>query len=380
MKTKIAVGAWAVGLLLLVPGLAIAASVTGTILYGGVGGDTAANSDNIGALVIVNQQNAAFTVVGTPVPGTRISGVAFDAAGALYGSTVGAAGPPPPPPITSTLIRIDPDTGALISVVGPITNGPGGPAISIADLTVQPGTDVLFGVRAPVDLGGGFGKLYTIDKTTGVATFVGNTPVRRDSIAFAPDGTLYEVSFFPGPPKLYTLDPATGAPLSSIPIAEFYGALASRPTDGVLFAGNGDEGEIFTLDATTGVATLLGDTSSTFIGGLAFRSCAIAITGAAANPSVLWPPNLQMVNVTVSYTATDSCGSAAPVTCSLSVASNQGSSADWQVVDAHHVQLRAERTGNGGDRTYTVTITCTDTAGSSTDTAVTVSVPHDQGQ
>ena len=36
------------------------------------------------------------------------------------------------------LNRIDPNTGALISVVGPITDGPGGLPIGIADLTVQP--------------------------------------------------------------------------------------------------------------------------------------------------------------------------------------------------------------------------------------------------
>ena len=377
MKIKISDAMLAAGLLLLlVPGAAIAGpSVAGTILYGGVGGDTPSNSANIGALVIVDQNNAALTVVGTPVPGTRISGVAFDSTGALYGSTIGIG----LPPLTSTLIRIDPNTGALIAVIGPITDGAGGLPIGIADLAVQPGTGLLFGVRAPTDLHGGAGKLYVIDKTTGVATFVGNTPRRRDSIAFAPDGTLYETGFVPGPPTLFTLNPATGAALTSVPTAEFYGSLAVRPTDSVLFAGNGDAGQIFTLDPATGAATLLGDTSPTFIGGLAFRSCAITIGGAAADPSSLWPPNHELVNVTVNYTATDSCGAAAPVTCSLSVASNEGNSLDWQVVDAHHVLLRAERAGNGDGRTYTVTITCTDTAGSSSDTAVTVTVAHDQG-
>jgi len=360
----------------MVPGTVIASpGVTGTILYGGVGGDTPSNSDNIGALVIVDQSNAALTVVGTPVPGTRISGVAFDATGALYGSTIGIG----LPPLTSTLIRIDPDTGALISVVGPITDGPGGLAIGIADLAVQPGTDLLFGVRAPTDLHGGPGRLYIIDKTTGVGTFLGTTPRRRDSIAFAPDGTLYETGFVTGPPTLFTLDPATGSPLTSVATAEFYGSLAVRPTDSVLFAGNGDVGQIFTLDPSTGAATLLGDTSPTFNGGLAFRTCAITIGGAAADPSALWPPNHKLVNVAIDYTATDSCGAAAPVTCSLSVASNEGSSADWQVVDSHHVLLRAERSGGDSGRTYTVTITCTDTAGSSSSSAVTVSVPHDQG-
>lgn len=362
--------------LLLMPGMVIASpNVTGTILYGGVGGDTASNSGNIGALVIVDQITAALTLVGTPVPGTRISGVAFDSTGALFGSTIGIGNPP----LTSTLIRIDPNTGALLSAAAPITDGPGGPPIGIADLTVQPGTDLLFGVRAPTDLHGGAGRLYIIDKTTGVGTFLGTTPRRRDSIAFAPDGTLYETGFVTGPPTLFTLNPATGAALTSVPTVEFYGSLAVRPTDSVLFAGNGDVGQIFNLDPATGAPTLLGDTSPTFIGGLAFRTCAIALGGASANPSSLWPPNHKLVNVTVNYTATDSCGAAAPVSCSLSVASDEGSSLDWSVVDAHHVQLRAERAGNGNGRTYTITITCTDTAGSSSDAAVTVTVAHDQG-
>ena len=409
MRTKIAAATLTVGLLLVAGGMATASpGVTGTILYGGVGGDTPTNSDNIGALVIVNQTTAALTLVGTPVPGIRISGVAFDSTGALFGSTIGIG----TPPLTSTLIRIDPNTGALISTVGPITDGPGGLAISIADLTVQPGTDVLYGVRAPADTHGGFGKLYAIDKTTAVATFIGNSPVRRDSIAFAPGGTLYEVSYFPGPPFLYTLNPATGAPLTSIAVAEFYGALASRPTDSVLFVGNGDLGQIFNLNPTTGVATLLGNTSPTFVGGLAFRTCAITIGGVAADPPLLCPSNHEsdhksdhksdhesdhgsgsgsdhgLVPVTINYTATDSCGTAAPVTCVLSVTSNEGDSSDFSVVDANHVLLRAKSDNHGdghgdghGDqgRIYTVTITCTDTAGSSSTAAVTVPVAHDGG-
>src|SRR5436305_11978918 len=141
MKIKISDAMLAAGLLLLlVPGAAIAGpSVTGTILYGGVGGDTPSNSDDIGALVIVDQNNAAITVVGSPVPGTRISGVAFDSTGALYGSTIGIG----LPPLTSNLIRIDPDTGALIAVVGPLTNGAGGLPIGVADHTDHPGTYLL---------------------------------------------------------------------------------------------------------------------------------------------------------------------------------------------------------------------------------------------
>ena len=54
--------------------------------------------------------------------------------------------------------------------------------------------------------------------------------------------------------------------------------------------------------------------------------------------------------------------------------------ADWKVVDAHHVLLRAQRAGNGNGRIYTITITGTNnTNGLSSSRTVTVRVPHDQG-
>jgi uncharacterized repeat protein (TIGR01451 family) len=111
------------------------------------------------------------------------------------------------------------------------------------------------------------------------------------------------------------------------------------------------------------------------------------ITGATADPSVLWPPNHRMVNVTVSYDVTDNC----PLpfgSCTLSVTSNEpvlahGSghtSPDWIVVDDHHVLLRAERQGNGNGRIYTTTITCTDSGGNSSDEQVEVVVPHNRSR
>lgn len=47
---------------------------------------------------------------------------------------------------------------------------------------------------------------------------------------------------------------------------------------------------------------------------------------------------------------------------------------DYEVVDAHHVRLRAERSGTGGGRVYSIAITCLNGAGMSVQT-VPVTVP-----
>jgi hypothetical protein len=90
-----------------------------------------------------------------------------------------------------------------------------------------------------------------------------------------------------------------------------------------------------------------------------------------------------MVDVTVSYTSSDNSGNASA--CSLAVTSSEplngsgdgNTEADWEVIDATHVRLRAERAGNGTDRTYTITATCADAAGNTTSSSTTVVVPHD---
>lgn len=104
------------------------------------------------------------------------------------------------------------------------------------------------------------------------------------------------------------------------------------------------------------------------------------LTVISVDKAVLSASNHKYVDVTLSYAARDSCGL---VTTSVSVTSNEpvngtgdGDTApDWQVVDAHHVRLRAERAGSGNGRVYTVTITATDMSGNPTRRSVTVAVP-----
>lgn len=110
-------------------------------------------------------------------------------------------------------------------------------------------------------------------------------------------------------------------------------------------------------------------------------SIAPLITSVSTHPAEIWPPNLQMKEVTLDYTATDNCET---VTTSLSVTSNEpvtgglyGNLApDWVVVDEHHVKLRAERGVFGNGRTYTITIVATDASGNTSTQQVPVRVPR----
>jgi N-acetylneuraminic acid mutarotase len=108
-----------------------------------------------------------------------------------------------------------------------------------------------------------------------------------------------------------------------------------------------------------------------------------AISAATATPNRLWPPNHKMVPVMVTVAVSDNCGA---VSCKIiSVTSNEPPGAD-AVVPGDAVitgnltlNLRAERSGNGTGRIYTITIQCTDGSGNNSTGAVTVGVQRDQG-
>jgi hypothetical protein len=264
------------------------------ILYGGNGGhrnfDGSPLSINNGWIITIDQTTGVVNPVGHPAGVARLPGIAFAGRDLLYGATLGGGGFPdvPPPPNSSRLVQINPDTGALVTDIGPITAGAGGPGISISDLALQPGTGVLYGIEAR-DAAGGlgppFGNLYTIDRNTAVATLVGTTGAQNASLAFAPDGTLYMASFdvVAQTTQLRTVDPATGQILTTVPTLDtqgaptFYSALTFRATDGVLVGGTGSgnslvSGDIYTINPATGAQLAhLSNTGLNFVGDLDFR-------------------------------------------------------------------------------------------------------------
>lgn len=111
------------------------------------------------------------------------------------------------------------------------------------------------------------------------------------------------------------------------------------------------------------------------------------ITNAWASPDVLWPPNHKLVTVTIHADVTDSCDSTTwkIIGVQSSEAVNEkgsgNTSPDWEILGPHTVALRAERSGTGPGRVYTITIQAVDASGNlSAPFNVTVTVPHDQGQ
>lgn len=105
------------------------------------------------------------------------------------------------------------------------------------------------------------------------------------------------------------------------------------------------------------------------------------IDNITASPNVIWPPNKKFTSVTINFTVSDNCDASSLIRVNLTVTCNEKiTSSDYQVIDAHHVSLRADREGNGTGRIYTITITCSDTKGNSSTQSVQVKVPHDQGQ
>jgi hypothetical protein len=106
-------------------------------------------------------------------------------------------------------------------------------------------------------------------------------------------------------------------------------------------------------------------------------------------PPVLWPANHQLVGVQAQIAVQDSCDVEEPSVELVSIVSSEGAdvrgagktspdSANAEIgTDDREFDLRAERSGRGTGRDYTITYRVTDLTGNQTEATAQVAVPHD---
>ena len=110
------------------------------------------------------------------------------------------------------------------------------------------------------------------------------------------------------------------------------------------------------------------------------------IASVTPSTATLWPPNHQMVPVSVTVNATDNVGVVSrKITAVSSSEPDNGlgdgdTAGDVVITGDLTVSLRAERSGKGNGRTYTIYVEAKDAAGNKATGTCTVSVPKSQGK
>ncbi len=229
------------------------------------------NDDTTGTLYDVNPT----TGVASDPRATGISklvGIAYSPGGFLYGMTSFLGGPTP-----NALYKIDPTTGASMLVGATGLKG-----IFEGDLGFDPTTGVLYGVQNVTT--GGLG-LFTLNTSTGLATSIGNVERSGDlsDLAFDKAGNLFLLDDDSN--TLLEVNKSNGSIISSVPLSLTLGpvgAMAFDPSSGKLYVVDGTDGpytgtnSLYTLNTTTGVLSLIGDTGlSAGLAGLTFTPASV---------------------------------------------------------------------------------------------------------
>jgi len=105
----------------------------------------------------------------------------------------------------------------------------------------------------------------------------------------------------------------------------------------------------------------------------------------SVDPDMIWPPNHEYVDVKTIVTVHDAVDSSPTLTL-VSATSNEpdngmgdgNTTNDIEILSNTMFRLRAERSGTGQGRTYTITYRATDASGNSAEASVTITVPHNK--
>jgi hypothetical protein len=200
-------------------------------------------------LYILSTDDASATFVGPFGVGGYMAGLAYDTSDAiLFGSTTGK----------DNLYSIDPST-AGVTFIGPLG------VRLVHSLAFDNTSGTLYGAGQPDS------SLYQIDPITGTTTLIG--PIGFNSVSgmtFEPQSnTLYGITDGPSATsRLITIDPSSGqgSLVADIPDAHSFQGISFDPDSGILYGiDNGGATSLipglYTIDVTTGTATLVGQVS-----------------------------------------------------------------------------------------------------------------------
>lgn len=157
----------------------------------------------------------------------------------------------------------------------------------------------------------GGNKLYVVDSNTGASTFIGPYALPVVAQAFSPNGTLYAITRGGNTTlaQLATVNLTTGAQtLVGSPTGVQTEAMAFTP-DGTLYAANFNTNNLYTLNPSTGAATLVGALGFTGIMDLAWDPANSTMYAVASlcNGSSLYSINLSSGAGTLVTPVANSC-------------------------------------------------------------------------
>jgi hypothetical protein len=118
----------------------------------------------------------------------------------------------------------------------------------------------------------------------------------------------------------------------------------------------------------------------------------VPVLAPSATPSILWPPNHKFRDITIQANAADNSGGTITLEAYVSSSEEPDTDGDGNTIPDYTdpqidqntgeitLQLRAERSGKGDGRIYTVVITATDESANSSTASVNIVAPHNKSK